>query len=594
MLRVLRDKIKSLVYDDEGVAFVVTLAVFFFLYLMCAGVYAIGTAIKERIHLQNACDAAAYSAAVVQADTLSRIATINRAMSWTYVQMTRRQMDYIVYKWLDHSCAHFNQDRAIAEGWHSGSPRNCPMGHGLQPEGWFIGSKRYSGKFNAMWLNEHHDADEDDVWASCRKFNNTYMNQGVIRDSFYAFQEGKSINVEKLKAQINADKETILKMNDAEKEVAQKLEKTEMEKIVEEVLKANIPDLGANLVDKEYKVFMADKPDSYLTILKDEDELRFVNFSAQPEKTGNIEKVFETGINKWFELEKLDEGIRRRYKQYFNSLQSDWWWWSGHWRCYKDNNGVWHHPVRYYTQGCPHKNCNDTCSRSGGHWYHARLKASYLHDSYYDGVAAKPHVLTKEYFGENGTITVGIACENKNPWESLVGGSAARNGIFSAFFPFVKKTVVFASAKAGYKQLNEKPPYLDNGSHANRGYRIDWKDGAWNSKEQSWNLCQSDWDAVLMPVRMAKAQAAGGQWIDAKLDFLSEWVGQLVDDGEMLSGGTRKIYYDSEVKPYKQAWHELKGGSPQHLQGEAVNAEWQIGKPHKPPQWDKLTNRMFH
>ena len=95
MLRVLRGKILQLGRDDDGVALVTTLSIFMFMYLVCMGVYAIGTAVKTRIHLQNACDAAAYSAAVVQADTLSRIATINRAMSWTYAQMVRRQMDYI-------------------------------------------------------------------------------------------------------------------------------------------------------------------------------------------------------------------------------------------------------------------------------------------------------------------------------------------------------------------------------------------------------------------------------------------------------------------------------------------------------------------
>ena len=93
MLRILRDKFFRLGRDDDGVALVTTLAVFMFMYLVCMGVYAIGAAVKTRIHLQNACDAAAYSAAVIQADTLSRIATINRAMAWTYIAMSRRQID---------------------------------------------------------------------------------------------------------------------------------------------------------------------------------------------------------------------------------------------------------------------------------------------------------------------------------------------------------------------------------------------------------------------------------------------------------------------------------------------------------------------
>lgn len=107
---VLRDKALRLGRDEDGAALVVTLAIFFLMYIGCMGVYAVSMAVKERIQLQNAADAAAYSAAVVQADTLSRIATINRAMSWTYVDMTRLQMDYIVRHWLEHTCSHYEED----------------------------------------------------------------------------------------------------------------------------------------------------------------------------------------------------------------------------------------------------------------------------------------------------------------------------------------------------------------------------------------------------------------------------------------------------------------------------------------------------
>ena len=89
-----------------------------FMYIVCMGVYSVGTQIKERIQLQNACDAAAYSAAVVQADTLSRIATINRAMAWTYVQMSRRQMDCIVARWLNRASRIYHEDLRNAQKWN--------------------------------------------------------------------------------------------------------------------------------------------------------------------------------------------------------------------------------------------------------------------------------------------------------------------------------------------------------------------------------------------------------------------------------------------------------------------------------------------
>ena len=105
------DKLKTLHKDDKGAVLMITLAVFLFLYMVCSATYAVGTVIHEKIQLQNACDAAAYSAAIVEADGLSRIATINRAMSWTYVQTTRMHMDYIVHSWLDLTARRFIQDR---------------------------------------------------------------------------------------------------------------------------------------------------------------------------------------------------------------------------------------------------------------------------------------------------------------------------------------------------------------------------------------------------------------------------------------------------------------------------------------------------
>lgn len=115
----LHRRIRAFARDTRGYAVMSTLAIFLFLFVLCAAVYAIGETIRERIKMQNACDAAAYSAAVVQADGLSRMACINRAMSWSYVQMTGRQMDYITYRWLKLACSRFEEDQRNAEEYAS-------------------------------------------------------------------------------------------------------------------------------------------------------------------------------------------------------------------------------------------------------------------------------------------------------------------------------------------------------------------------------------------------------------------------------------------------------------------------------------------
>ncbi|UKI29860.1 MAG: pilus assembly protein TadG-related protein [Lentisphaeria bacterium] len=70
------------------------------IFLLGFAIYACGETVRQRMELQNAADSAAYSAALVQADTISRVAVINKAMAWNYVMMTRRQMDHIVDAWL--------------------------------------------------------------------------------------------------------------------------------------------------------------------------------------------------------------------------------------------------------------------------------------------------------------------------------------------------------------------------------------------------------------------------------------------------------------------------------------------------------------
>lgn len=147
MWRILKNKFLGLGRDEDGAALVVTLAIFFLMYLGCMGVYAVSMSVKERVQLQNAVDAAAYSAAVVQADTLSRIATINRAMSWTYVQMTREQMDYIVLRWLKHTVSHYTQDMRGADSYNKGGVLGSPCGHhGSCGSGWYIGPTPWGTK----------------------------------------------------------------------------------------------------------------------------------------------------------------------------------------------------------------------------------------------------------------------------------------------------------------------------------------------------------------------------------------------------------------------------------------------------------------
>ena len=536
MLSVLREKVRSLIFGEDGVALVVTLASFFFMYLMAMGVYAVGTSVKERIHLQNACDAAAYSAAVVQADTLSRIATINRAMSWTYVQMTRRQMDYIVWRWLQNtSDAYWGN---LEEAQKSGSPGEPEHFHQYWQD---------CDDLRDLTLNGHWKILLSDVKSVLEGF------PGHLSDYTSSFYSAPG----NLKQQIVDDKATIREMvksiwgsEDGQISPGGLVFDlpTRVETVVQNILDANLATNGNHSVWQENDVFRR---------LASDEESDFLRFSGYADMSDSPVFGSGSGLGEWFPLGN-GEGFVRSYVQLADRLLSEWTWWYREWQC------------------SPESGCVPTTSTSSN-----VVRGSDAEDENFKGQRAIPCVLKQDYFGSAGTITVGFTCENENPWLPVL--KTITGGLFSAFDPYCKKTVVFASAKAGYRTYDE-------GMSRGRNYQIDWKD------EEGWNLYTSDWDAVLIPVRMAKTMATDRRWDLAEGNFLGEWVEQLgVKDDEMRAGGEDALA-DPKLPTGDEeslsAWWRKLSAAPNRTF--AVQTKWQVGSPHQRPTWNKLTNRMFH
>ena len=635
MLRILRDRFLRLGRDDDGVALVTTLAVFMFMYLVCIGVYAIGTAVKTRIHLQNACDAAAYSAAVVQADTLSRIATINRAMSWTYVQMTRRQMDYIVWKWLEHTVCHYKEDASTALYWYQTPLREgrviCPdpshswwqLWSSKEPQP----SRSSHGASNYVTLNNRNP---HQLISSLKEMDRDFLNQlPSYAESFYSTVGGWDES--RLAKQIDDDKSAIREMNWKEHRLALELH-DRIDATATNVFYANLP---IELTAVSVRVFQSEDPlrheredllkeeVGYFKHLKNnaEDEHRFIAFSipalrGEWDHDGAILRTFKLGIDRWFvrgDGSRSTEDrwdIQRSYKHWQRDiLLSTWNWSAAYSRCYwvsTATGGYWVHlppVVRTSTYGsCPHSHLNDTCSNIGGN-YEAKCYGDNSsrgapvcwEELSHIGERCEPLVLRKEYFDKNGTITVGIAVENDNPWAPIfrLVPDGWRRGIFSAFnIGTPRYTVCFASAKAGYKDLSQAPN--------DRSYWVSWRN------ERDWNLCQSDWDAVLIPVRRAEAFASDGSWDNGVTDF-SHYVaenGLNLDADDMLAGGDgldlgehyRNRDFGEEYRFGNR--NGFWGGSKpplsyQERRGE-VDAKWRIGNPNGRLVWENLHKVMFH
>jgi hypothetical protein len=82
--------------DDSAQAIVVGALSMFFILPTVALVYNLSQLVNRRVAIQQAADAAAYSGALVEANSLSSIALTNEAMAYAYYGMMRQTVDVIV------------------------------------------------------------------------------------------------------------------------------------------------------------------------------------------------------------------------------------------------------------------------------------------------------------------------------------------------------------------------------------------------------------------------------------------------------------------------------------------------------------------
>ena len=123
---------------------------------------------------------------------------------------------------------------------------------------------------------------------------------------------------------------------------------------------------------------------------------------------------------------------------------------------------------------------------------------------------AVPITLLPEFFGKSGSITVAIARKTPNPLAAFTpqGRSMMAPGILSAFNVSAaggnrpEYMCAISSARAAYKQYNsDKKKKLESSEYTVGYVKAD--------REKTWNLSETDWDAVFLPVRHAWDLCAG-------------------------------------------------------------------------------------
>ncbi len=482
--------------DEDGAVLAVTVLSFLLLFVMSFAVYAVGETVRQRIELQNAADAAAYSAAVVQADTLSRVAVINRAMAWTYVQLGRMNMDYIVDKWLEEVLLLWEIDRDLA--YSISAPSNCNEGD------WYAGLSRHVHK-ESVFINNR-------IWVTAEDIEMARERAAAAEKSWEALQDP-----------IQELRKIIMQMNEAEEDLFALLPER-IEEQVEAVLRKNIRDTRNDLLaggaDISWQLIQSFHPlSAYTEVMPDGEEAHFLNFT---DVYRHPFEAFDLGTDDWWILDSPGgEGFQRRYKQ-TGRLVANWDWYGALWQMVE---GV----------------CVLITSQSGDNELEAE---SVIGGDYFaETEHAKPLWLLPEFFGEEGAIVVGVARRMNNPLFFLYRAKG-QEGIFKGLTLNEYERFMW-TASAARAAFNPHWPGYSNG---------EYDPTFWDGGLIEQNLMNTDWDAVMLPLHRAWADAMAGS-------FHGETAGEILE--EVRFGSWQPLYGGGGAVGVQVAPDGMRGGEPE-------------------------------
>lgn len=425
---------KKLLYDDSGVAMAYTVLASLFIFMLCVSTYAMTENIRQKMELQNACDAAAYSGAVVQADMLSRIAVLNRALSWTYLHTNRRQMDRLVGRWANKVSIQHRNDANFAWSAH------CKCEHHLIRGTHYRASYTVSPVYDILMRstppdiasNVGYKVNDDQLTKEIdRGFNNIDSIQTALttlRSSMNNYIYTACRNSLAANTGIVRNDDVFILLNGLQ-----------------------VPDAAGNIPVASY-------------FIDGTNETEFLAFSRHtPAAMGN-------GVNTWWNL--VAGRIQRQYTTGLNARYN----------------------VAYWSFGCS--------KVYGCYCVPVNIRRNITPSAGDLSPNPTPTILSSDFFGRAGSIVVAARTNANNPFVAPFGTNAA-NGLYDAFNGRAAYLWAISSSRAGIR--------LSGDSVGN--YRVSFPGAtAAGYTNGVWNLCEDDWDAVMIPVSRAFSDASGGAW----------------------------------------------------------------------------------
>ena len=511
---------KKLLYDDSGVAMAYTVLASLFIFMLCVSSYAMSENIRQKMELQNACDAAAYSGAVVQADMLSRIAVLNRALSWTYAETNKRQMDYIVDKWATSAWYTYDDYRTNAksnatscsvcmistnDNSHNGLKCSCldfpvPSWHSTLAGGYYIWAANL-GHLDCWYVGTPDGDRPRNI-----NFNGTatpaetsmsgYNVEDNIRYDFNS-QGGRTDNTEA--NQIGNGKDNIDIINRALDGIRNNMNQLICDAVHSSMTAQHFNNYTAYVDGRWARPTTASSSSSLIDgravsyLGWENSEVTFLSYSGN---TAN--GAFEAGHNSWWTLtddesgnDSIKTGIVRNYTSGLVASIAAW-------------------AYRHYHL---EKHCVATQTYSDRRTF----DASELYDTCFSGKTAFPVRLRNTFWGRAGSIIVAAQTPALNPFSVVFRDNNIGSGIYAnAVWRGRRNTFAVSASRAGLRFQNKDRVQAGE-------YLVQYPgDNSTNSLSSStrynsvgvWNLCEEDWDAVMLPLKRAWCDTTPGSWVN--------------------------------------------------------------------------------
>ena len=486
---------RKLLHDDSGVAMAYTVLVSLFIFMLCASTYAMSENIRKKMELQNACDAAAYSGAVVQADMLSRLAVLNRALSWTYAETNKRHMDAVVDDWLSRVVNRYNSIERAARNayrnnstcttaacWNNNNARCIPAcGRFCGNVGWFAG---WNGNAGRVRLNNSQTVAVSTIRAARAAY--TRRSDTEITNGYR--------NITTLNTEINHIRNNI-----------------------NSYIGCAIQYSIESFPTPRFNFFIDGQWGGNATaatyIVPQTIEESFLNYSGT-----TAAAAFSTGRNTWWGLTTSDtgwwgiatDGFTRSYRTGFAALSASGSAFAN--RHFNVSVGFWT-PIVWHV------------SRRIENWSLNISGAQFVSPV----SAARPAMLAPAFFGRAGSIIVTAKDTVINPFSGLFGADA-RRGLYGAFNGLSHDMWVVSAARAGIRLAGD----------AAGQYRVQYPGAAFaRYTAGTWNLCEEDWDAVMIPVNRAWNNTTSTGWGTATANATTD---ALLAAARGALGGVNSVY----------------------------------------------------